>query len=158
MEINFMQVLFQAVNFGVIFFVLTKFLYKPIQKVLDERALKINDGLKAAEANLKAQSDLEETKKKAVAKARREAAKLVSAAEVTAKAKAAEVLKKARAEAKKEAEGIVDSAKASLKDQEKKMASSLKDLTIATTKKLLSDSLSAKEITSITNSMVKKLA
>ena len=67
------------------------------------------------------------------------------------------VLKKAKAEATKEAQSILDNAKAGLADQEKQMAASLKDLTVATTRKLLLDSLSEKEVKSITNSMVKKL-
>lgn len=157
MEINFMQVLFQAVNFGVILFVLTKFLYKPIQKVLDDRASKINDGMRAAEKNLKAESELVEAKKSELAKARREAAKLISDAKTDAKKQTEAIIKKARTQAKQEADVILDAATASAKAQEKKMAESLKDLTIATTRKLLLDSLSPSAVKVITNSMVKKL-
>ncbi|RLF28423.1 MAG: hypothetical protein DRN14_04255 [Thermoplasmata archaeon] len=157
MEINFMQVLFQAVNFGVIFFVLTKFLYKPIQKILNDRAIKINDGLKAAEKNLKAESDLEVTKKKELTKVRKEASKIISDAKLDAKEQVSNILKKARAEAKAEAKLILESASSNAKAQEKKTASALKELTIATTRKLLSDTLSAKEVKTITNNMVKNL-
>ena len=157
MEINFMQVLFQAVNFGVIFFVLVKFLYKPIQKVLDDRRDKINDGMRAAEKNIKAESELEELKKKQLASSRREAAKLVKTAKADASSQADEIIKKARAQAKLEAGVILETAASSAKDSEQKMADSLKDLTIATTRKLLADSLSDKDIKSITTSMVKKL-
>lgn len=157
MEINFMQVLFQAINFGIILFLLNKFLYKPVQKMLDDRESKINDGLRAAEKNLSAQSDLEETKKKQLSKSRKEAAKIISDAKEDAKKQSSAILKKARLDATKEADVILESAASSTKAAEKKMASSLKDLTIATTHKLLSSSLSDKDIKTITTSMVKKL-
>jgi len=157
MEINFLQVLFQAVNFGVILFVLTKFLYKPIQNVLDERAAKINQGLKAAESNLKAEAQLEETKKKELAKAKREAAKLVSEAKKDAKLQADSMIAEAKSKASKEAAAILASAKSNAKSVEAEMTKSLKDLTVATTKKLLAESLSAKDIKNITDAMVKNL-
>lgn len=157
MEINIMQVLFQAVNFGLIFFVLVKYLYKPVLKLLDDRAVKINDGLKAAEKNLKSQTELEEAKAKELTKARREATKLLADAKAEAKLKANEYLKDAKAKAHKEVEAMLANAKSGTASAEKKMAESLKDLTITTTKKLLAESLSAKEIKSITDRMVKKL-
>ena len=78
MDINIWQVLFQAFNFGVILLVLNKFLYKPIQKVLDDREKKINAGLAAAEASLKAQDEVEKSKKSALAGARKSAAEINS--------------------------------------------------------------------------------
>lgn len=157
MEINFSQVLFQIVNFGVILFVLNKFLYKPIQKVLDERARKINDGLKAAEQNLKVQADVEDRKKKELAKARREAAKLVEAAKQEAKTTTTTLIKEAKDKAAKEAAAILESARANAASIKKQQAEALKELTVATTKRLLLDTLSAKEVKTITSAMVKKL-
>ncbi len=51
----------QIVNFLIIFFILKKFLYKPVLKLLDERKRKISDGLKQAEESARI---LEETTKK----------------------------------------------------------------------------------------------
>jgi len=157
MEINFLQVLFQAFNFGVILFVLNKFLYKPIRKILEARETKINEGLKAAEKNLKAEADLEDTKKEALTKARREASKIIADATKDAQAQADEIIKAAKLKAGKEVESMLKSARSSADEAEKKMAESLKELTVSTTKKLLADSLSAKEVQAITNSMIKKL-
>lgn len=157
MEINFLQVLFQAVNFGVILFVLNKFLYKPIKKVLDDRQDKINEGLKAAEKNLKAQDELEKTKKQELAKARREAAKLVSDAKKDAKLQADSIVKDAKDKASQEAARIIQSAKESAKSAEADMAASVKELTIASTRKLLGSTLSDAEIKKITTAMIKKL-
>lgn len=157
MEINFLQVLFQVVNFGVILFVLTKFLYKPIQKVLDERQAKINDGLKAAEVSLKTQAEVEDSKKKELGRARREAAKIIEGAKKDAKVQADAMLKDAKDKAGKEAAAILESAKSSAAASQKKQDAALKELTVATTKRLLSGTLSAKEVAAITNSMVSKL-
>ena len=54
MEINLYQVLFQIFNFGVVMYLLNKVLYKPVLKMLDERAKKINEGMALADKNLKA--------------------------------------------------------------------------------------------------------
>lgn len=158
MEINFLQVLFQVVNFGVILFVLNKFLYKPIQKVLDERAAKINDGLKAAEKNLKAQAEVEVSQKKELAKARREAGKIITDAQLEAKEQADQIVKQAKDKAVKEVESMLAASRASIQAAETKSTSALKELTIATTKRLLRETLSASEVKSITSSMVKKLS
>ncbi len=146
MEINIYQVLFQAFNFGVILFVLTKFLYKPIRKVLDDRELKINAGLTAAEKNLKAQAEIETLKKSELSKARRDAAKLIKDAELTAKKQGEVILKDAKDKASKEAARLLDAAESSAKNVRKEMQTSLKALVIETTAKLLGQALSAKDI------------
>lgn len=157
MEINFYQVLFQAINFGIILAVLTKFLYNPIRKVLEEREDKINAGLKAAEKKLKAESEIEKLKKNELAKARRESARIMKEAEVEAKKQAEVVLKEARDKAKKEAERIVESAEVSIKAKEKEQEKALKTLVVETTAKLLGDSLTQKDVERVTKKMASSL-
>lgn len=157
MEINFTQVLFQAVNFGVILFVLNKYLYKPVKNMLDQREKKINEGLAAAEKNLKAEAEAEKKKKEEISKARREASKILADAKVEAKKQADAVVEKARAEAKKESARIIDSARAAIEEEKKALQTSLKELVVKTTEKLLADSLTANEIEKITNKMVSKI-
>jgi len=157
MEINFLQVLFQAINFGVILFILNKFLYKPIQKVLEERQHRIVEGLKAAEHNLKAEHELVQAKEAVLAKARREATKLLKDARDEAKQNAEQIIKAARDKAKQEAASILESAQVSVLATQTKLRSELKDLVVATTRQLLSESLSTKEVAAITKNMLKKL-
>jgi F0F1-type ATP synthase membrane subunit b/b' len=57
MEINFLQILFQAINFGVVFGAITFLLYKPVMKMLDERAKKIAEGQSAAEKSIRERRD-----------------------------------------------------------------------------------------------------
>lgn len=157
MEINISQVLFQAVNFGIIMFVLNKYLYKPVKEMLENREKKINEGLAAAERNLKAEADVEKRKKDELGKARREAAKIIADAKIEAKKQAEAYLEKAKAEAKKEAGHILDAAQTSVKEEKRALQSSLKDLVVETTKKLLAETLTAKEVEKITSGMVAKI-
>ncbi len=48
--IDWKLLLIQAVNFGVVLFVLERFLYRPVIKMIDERKEKIEQGVKNAEA------------------------------------------------------------------------------------------------------------
>ena len=71
----------QMLNFGIVLFVLWKFAYKPLLKVMRERREKIEKSLadaKAVEAKL---ADAEKLKEEAVLTGRREAQRIVEAAE-----------------------------------------------------------------------------
>jgi len=69
MEIRWYQLLFQIVNFGILIFLLNRFLYRPILKIVEDRNKKIEDSLKAAEATLKEKEKINELKKLAAAEA-----------------------------------------------------------------------------------------
>ena len=155
MEINFLQVLFQVVNFGVILFLLNKILYKPVLKLLDDRAKKINDGMYLAEKNIKEAGETEKLKKAELAKARKEASAIIVLAEKDAKAKADSIIREARAKAKAEAVAILDRAN---KEVEHNQAKNAKQMGILATKQLesaLGKTLTAKEINAITVAMLK---
>jgi F-type H+-transporting ATPase subunit b len=155
MEINFLQVLFQVVNFGVILFLLNKILYKPVLKLLDDRAKKINDGMAMAEKNIKEAGETEKLKKAELAKARKEANAIIVLAEKDAKAKADSIIREARAKAKAEAVTILDQAN---KEVEHNQAKRAKQMGVLATKQLesaLGKTLTAKEIDAITVAMLK---
>ena len=63
----------QVVNFLILLFILKKFLYKPIQKVLDERKKRIEDSLKNAEEIEQRLLRTQEESDKIIAKALKEA-------------------------------------------------------------------------------------
>jgi F-type H+-transporting ATPase subunit b len=66
-------ILIQVINFGLLFMVLTYFLYKPILKILAERQEKIAKGITDAAAAAKALALAEEEKKGIIATANKEA-------------------------------------------------------------------------------------
>ena len=74
MEIRWYQLLFQVINFGLLIFVLNRFLYRPILKIVEQRNKKIEDSIRAAEATLKEKEKIAEIKKQVVAEAEKEIA------------------------------------------------------------------------------------
>ena len=101
----------QAVNFFILLFILKRFLYKPILKVLEQRKLKIEESLKNAEEIDKKMQETQEQSEKIIAKTLAESQKILdetneAAAQILEDAqKAAEqILIKAADDAKKIAE------------------------------------------------------
>ncbi len=74
----------QLINFGIVFFILRAFAYKPILKLLDERKKKIEDGLGFAEKSKSEFASIETLKAEEVTKAQKQGMEIVKSAEVTA--------------------------------------------------------------------------
>ena len=133
MEIQISQILFQMLNFGIVLFVLNKFLYKPIVNILQQRQKKVAMGMRAAEDNLKTQTDLEKTKQKLITQAQEESQRIIKDAKKAARKETDLVLKNARQEAAK----VIDKERASLQNSikrerealDKQFASLVKDTT-----------------------------
>ncbi len=155
MQINIYQVLFQIFNFGVVMYLLNKVLYKPVLKMLDERAKKINEGMALADKNMKAAEDAEKSKKAEIAKARKEASAILAAAEKDGKAKADKLIAEAKAKAKAESAAMIESANKEIESNRAKAEKQIAQLATKQAQKALGGSLSAKEIESITTSMLK---
>ena len=113
----------QAVNFLILLFILKKFLYKPILKVLEERKKKIEDSLKNAEEIEKKLQLTEEEKEKILAKTSQEAQKLLDGVK-----KEIELMKEeGKAEAQQEASRIIQKGQEQLKAEMEKMKQELMD-------------------------------
>ena len=82
--INLPSLIFQIINFLVLAAVLSKFLYKPVIKMLDERQTKINEGLELTVTLKEAAAELAVEKQKIVKQANVEAAKIIAAAKKAA--------------------------------------------------------------------------
>ena len=67
----------QMINFGILLFLLSRYLYKPLLSMLDERKKKIADGLKRAEAAEHRAAEVEKEYHEMLAKAKAEAAEIV---------------------------------------------------------------------------------
>lgn len=157
MEINIWQILFQAINFGLLLFILNKFLYKPILNALNERAKKINEGLLAADKNIKGAEEMEKSKKLEITKARKEAQAIIREAEAEAKKKADSIVAEAKLKAKKEAEKILLTAEGEKAQALKEIDKQASKIAVIMAKKALSETLSAKEVETITTKLIAKL-
>lgn len=117
----------QVVNFLILLFILKKFLYKPLLKVLDERRKKIEDSLKNAQEIEKRLLQTEEDRDKILAKASGEAQKIADETKKElnllreedrqkAKDESEQIIKKAKEAARLESEKVLSEAKTEIID------------------------------------------
>lgn len=158
MEINLTQILLQAFNFGIILVVMTKFLYRPILKILEDRAKKVQEGLAAAQRSIEEREKIESEKQKEMAKAEKSAAKLLETARKEAESMKASILDEAKEEAKKAVEKQEKLLIEKMAEEEERLKSDIATLVVATTKSVLSGSLSDSELKKITESEVAQLS
>jgi F-type H+-transporting ATPase subunit b len=105
----------QIINFLIIFYLLKKFLYKPVLGMLKKREDKIKEGIKQAEdARITLEKTLEE-EKKILTKAQTQARTIVEDARVKALESAREIDENAR----KQAEMTIAQAKESIEQESK---------------------------------------
>jgi F-type H+-transporting ATPase subunit b len=127
----------QLVNFGIVLFVMAKWVYKPLLKVMDERAAKIEQGLKDAAAAAVAKATADSEKDVVVTEARQRARAIVEEAEALALSLREEQVKKA----KTEVESIVAKGKEQLTaDRAASLAAAkaeLADLVVAAASKVI---------------------
>lgn len=131
------------VNFLIIFYILNRFLFKPLAKVLAERKKVIADGVeKSAQADVVLR-ETEAERERILNESRQEANTIVSAAETTAVA-----LKNKRAEeAEAQAGVILSEAKDTITKEKARLESEVKEkavaLVIASTEKVLREKIDA---------------
>jgi F-type H+-transporting ATPase subunit b len=109
MDIQLSQVLFQMINFGVVFAALTYFLYKPVTKMLDERATRAAEAEKIAANAAKEREEIEELKTKVKSQADKEAVKTLDKVKEQAASLKKELTSQARDEAKAEKQSALHS-------------------------------------------------
>ncbi len=158
MSIHWYQLLFQIINFGILILVMKKFLYQPIITIINQRNKKIEDSIKAAEANLKEKAKIEEIKKQAVIEAEKEAVRIVETARKESDKTGKQILLAARAEAEEEVDKKLKLLTEKLAEQENQITGRITDLVIKATQSVLSNSLTLSQQKAILDSEIKKLA
>jgi F-type H+-transporting ATPase subunit b len=157
MKIDGLQILFQMVNFGVVFGALTFLLYKPVLKVLDERSKKIHEAQQAADQALAEKAELDETKRKAKQAAEKEANKIIEEAKQTAQQQADHVVAQAQAKAKQE----VTKMKAQWEDEKAELARAMQaefaKAVLSVTEKVLGKALDKKAHTQLIDQEIKNI-
>lgn len=157
MEINVQQLILQIVNFSIIFFLLSKFVYKPILKILDTRANKVADGLKAAEKSIQEQVLMEETKQKELVKTQKEVAKILEEANKKANVLSKSIVAEARLEAQKVVKNEETQLRARLEKEESRLKGEIAHLVTDTTKTVLKSNLSPKHQKEIIKNQINDL-
>ena len=127
--------------FAVLFFVLAKFAFPPITKMLDERAAKIRESLeKAEDTRVEAERLLEEYKVQ-MAEARAEATQVIEQGRKVAESMKAEILAKARVEAEAEKTKAIEAIKAEKTAAMSELQQQVADLSVAVAGKIIGETM-----------------
>jgi len=97
--VDIWKLAFQIVNFLLLLYLLNRFLFKRVLRLLDERQTRISQGLEDAETAARDRELARAEREAALAEARREAEAMVPRAAKTAEATGAEILAEAKASA-----------------------------------------------------------
>jgi len=144
MDIQLPQIIFQIINFGVVMGAITFLMYKPIQKVLDERASKIAEGQAAADGLISEKKNLEVSKLKIEREAEKKAATLIEEAAKKATETKKEMVEKAKAEAQAEIEKLKLQWQAEKQQMVADMRQEMIETVMAVSAKVLGSKLDAK--------------
>lgn len=151
------QFLTQVLNFSLMVLVLWKILYKPILKVLDERKKKIEQGLKYTEEMKAEQEKLEQKKNEILAKAQKEAQKIIDEGVKRGKEVEREIIQVSHQEAGR----IIEAGKKEIARERDKMHKQLQKDTIEIasnlTEKMLSDILTSADHKKIIDQKLKEV-
>lgn len=155
--IDFYLLIAQIVNFGIIFFVLKKFLYKPIITMIDKRKKEIDESLEQARKIEHEEEKAKEKQDKLVSEAKKEARSIID----EAKKQGEEQKRQIVADAHKEAQAVVTKSKAQAETKakalEEEMRSQAVDLAAAMVQKLLPEVLSDADHKKVIASQLKAL-
>lgn len=157
MQINFTQIIFQALNFGLLLFILTKFLYRPILTSLTNREKKITAGLKAAEANLQEKNRIAELKTRELIKAEQAAAAVLEAARKKAEAMGKDIVADAKIAAQNEVKKEYQRLEETIQTERTKLQGEISRLVVDTTRSVLADTLTPKDQQAIVNHQIAQL-
>jgi F0F1-type ATP synthase, subunit b len=128
----------QLINFLIVVFILKKILYKPLQKMLNERKNKIEQGLRDAESAKLALENAGEEKKKILVSAKNDADSYTS----SVKRSLEDAKTQASIDAKKQAEQIVDDAKQKAAAEFESMSRQIGTMSVGVSEKILAHVIS----------------
>lgn len=131
----------QLINFAIVFFVLKKFAYRPILKLLDERKKKIEDGLTFAEKAKNELASIEVLKSEEMVKAKNQGMEIVKASEISAGKVRDEIVASGEAEKQK----LLATGKALLNEQKSRMEKGVYEQAVALVEAALGKVLAKKE-------------
>lgn len=147
----------QIVNFLIILFVLKKFFYKPIVKMLDDRKKKIEESIKNADSIEEKLTQTEKETAQILEKARSEAQEIIS----QTKTEAQRIYEEAAKDAKEAGEQILSLARLAMTKEKENMKQELEKETMilvtAVVQKVLGKTLKPSEKQSLTQKAVSEI-
>lgn len=142
-HIDIKLIIAQLVNFAIVLFVLKRYAYGPVLKMMEERSEKIEKGISDAENAGKKLAEITEKEKEVLVEARKQAQEIITKAEVMAVKSKEEIVVEAKAQAEKI---LADSAK-KIEQEKNQMMQEVKGqlaaLVIAATGKIIETKIDA---------------
>lgn len=155
--LNVQILIAQFVNFAVLLFVLWKFGYKPMLKMLEERRKKIEKGVSDAELATKKLFEAEEKEIEVISKAKREALALIDKAKKEAGEKKNEIV----ASAKEEIGIVINQEKEKIQAEKAELLKSVKrevsSLVMISLEKVLKEKIDGKKDEALIKKVVREL-
>lgn len=138
---NYQVLLAQFFTFAILLFILYKFAYGPMIKMLDDRTAQIDKGLKDAEYATQKLEEVAGQEKNILTKAKKESQRIIASAEELAEKNKAEIIKNSKIES----ERIINQAQKTIEEEKNKIKEELKketaDLIIIATEKILKEKI-----------------
>ena len=144
-HIDWTLILAQLVNFAIVLFVLKKYAYGPMLKLMNERTEKIEKGIKDAENAGNKLKEIEEKEKAVLVEAKKAAQEIVAKAEEMAVKNKEEIVAQAKAQAEKI---LSDSAKKIELEKNQMMAEvkgQIAELVVAATGKIIDEKMDSEK-------------
>ena len=144
-HIDWTLILAQLVNFAIVLFVLKKYAYGPMLKLMNERTEKIEKGIKDAENAGKKLTEIVEKEKAVLVEAKKAAQEIVAKAEEMAVKNKEEIVAQAKAQAEKI---LSDSAKKIELEKNQMMAEvkgQIAELVVAATGKIIDEKMDSEK-------------
>jgi F-type H+-transporting ATPase subunit b len=147
----------QLINFAILFFVLWKFAYKPMFKILDDRKKKIEDGIENAAKAEEKLREISEEEKKVLVEAKKEAAKILDEARVMAE----ESRKRNIEKTKEEIGQLINQEKENMRQEKAEILKSINrevaDLVMITVEKVIEEKMSGAKDEELIKKAISKL-
>lgn len=152
--LNVKILLAQLINFGVLVFVIYKFAYGPIMKVLDERQAKIEKGIDDANEAGKKLIEIEEKEKNVLVEARKEAQEIIKKAQDVAEGSKTQIIE----ETKQEAAKIMTNTQKKIEQEREKIMGEVRGeisgLILAVTEKLIDEKMDGEKDKKLVENMI----
>lgn len=154
-HIDIKLIVAQLVNFAIVLFVLKKFAYGPVLKMMEERSAKIEKGVADAQDAGKKMIEIVEKEKAVLVEARKQAQEIVTNAQAVALKNKEEIVVEAKAQAEKI---LADSTK-KIEQEKNQMMQEIKgqiaELVIAATGKVIGEKMDEAKDTDLIKNAIK---
>lgn len=147
----------QLVNFLILYFLLSKFAFGPLIKMLESRRKNVEVSEKTVKAIEQEKAKLDETVKTTVAKAKKEAQTIIAASQKSMKEEIATAKKESEARSAKLLADTKQQIEAMKKETKAELSREIGMLVVQATQRVIESDLSQQEKDTITSSIVKEV-